>query len=254
MPASRYKPPPAMAASPFSVSPMAIIALSSSLPDLPSSRSRLRFPAPMLSTCNSSWRPRRRRSWSRRRRLPPRSNSRPPRSTSSAAISSRCSIPYRRATRSATCREPSSTRRPTWRPSSLFVRGGESNYNKVIIDGVPVNDPGGIFDFGVVPMDNVERVEMVRGPESTIYGSDAMTSTVQMWTSTGDTRTPEDPVWRGRRQLFNCQRLRVALRRARHLRLQPLRRRVHHPGTRHQRCLFQRACKAATSAFACLTM
>lgn len=75
--------------------------------------------------------------------------------------------------------------------SSLFVRGGESNYNKVIVDGVPVNEPGGIFDFGVVPMDNVERVEMVRGPESTIYGSDAMTSTVQMWTATGDTRTPQ---------------------------------------------------------------
>lgn len=75
--------------------------------------------------------------------------------------------------------------------SSLFVRGGESNYNKVIIDGVPVNEPGGIFDFGVVPMNNIERVEMVRGPESTIYGSDAMTSTVQLWTSTGDTRTPE---------------------------------------------------------------
>ncbi|MFZ0706108.1 MAG: TonB-dependent receptor [Candidatus Korobacteraceae bacterium] len=75
--------------------------------------------------------------------------------------------------------------------ASLFVRGGESNYNKVIIDGVPVNDPGGIFDFGVVPVDNLERVEMVRGPESTIYGSDAMTSTVQMWTATGDTRTPE---------------------------------------------------------------
>ncbi len=75
--------------------------------------------------------------------------------------------------------------------SSLFVRGGESNYNKVIIDGVPVNEPGGIFDFGAVPMDNVERVEMVRGPESTIYGSDAMTSTVQMWTSTGTTRTPQ---------------------------------------------------------------
>lgn len=75
--------------------------------------------------------------------------------------------------------------------SDLFVRGGESNYNKVIIDGVPVNEPGGIFDFGVVPMNNIERVEMVRGPESTIYGSDAMTSTVQLWTSTGDTRTPQ---------------------------------------------------------------
>jgi outer membrane cobalamin receptor len=75
--------------------------------------------------------------------------------------------------------------------TSLFVRGGESDYNKVIIDGVPVNEPGGIFDFGVVPMDGVQRVEMVRGPESTIYGSDAMTSTVQLWTSTGDTHTPE---------------------------------------------------------------
>ncbi len=75
--------------------------------------------------------------------------------------------------------------------ASLFVRGGDSDYNKVIIDGVPVNEPGGFFDFGVVPMENVQRVEMVRGPESTIYGSDAMTSTVQMWTSTGDTRTPE---------------------------------------------------------------
>ncbi len=75
--------------------------------------------------------------------------------------------------------------------SSLFVRGGDSTYNKVIIDGVPVNEPGGTFDFGVVPVNNVERLEMVRGPESTIYGSDAMTSTVQLWTATGDTRTPE---------------------------------------------------------------
>ena len=75
--------------------------------------------------------------------------------------------------------------------SSLFVRGGESNYNKVLIDGVPVNDPGGVFDFGVVPMNNIERLEMVRGPESTVYGSDAMTSTVQLWTVTGDTRRPE---------------------------------------------------------------
>jgi outer membrane cobalamin receptor len=75
--------------------------------------------------------------------------------------------------------------------ASLFVRGGESNYNKVLIDGVPVNDPGGIFDFGVVPMNNVDRLEVERGPESTVYGSDAMTSVVQLWTSTGSTRTPQ---------------------------------------------------------------
>ena len=75
--------------------------------------------------------------------------------------------------------------------TSLFVRGGESNYNKVLIDGVPVNDPGGIFDFGVVPMNNIERLEVERGPESTVYGSDAMTSVVQLWTATGSTHTPE---------------------------------------------------------------
>src|SRR5271165_5767678 len=74
--------------------------------------------------------------------------------------------------------------------SSLFVRGGESNYNKVLVDGVPVNDPGGYFDFGVVPMNNIDRLEVERGPESTVYGSDAMTSVVQLWTATGSTRTP----------------------------------------------------------------
>jgi vitamin B12 transporter len=74
--------------------------------------------------------------------------------------------------------------------SSLFVRGGESNYNKVLVDGVPVNDPGGFFDFGVVPMDNIDRLEVERGPESTVYGSDAMTSVVQLWTATGSTRMP----------------------------------------------------------------
>ncbi len=75
--------------------------------------------------------------------------------------------------------------------ASLFVRGGESNYNKVLIDGVPVNDPGGYFDFGVVPMNNVERLEVERGPESTVYGTDAMTGVVQLWTATGSTRIPE---------------------------------------------------------------
>ncbi|HUQ49929.1 MAG TPA: TonB-dependent receptor [Terriglobales bacterium] len=75
--------------------------------------------------------------------------------------------------------------------SSLFVRGGESRYNKVLIDGVPVNDTGGTFDFGVVPMQQVERLEFVRGAGSTLYGSDAMTSTVQIFTQSGSTRTPE---------------------------------------------------------------
>ena len=75
--------------------------------------------------------------------------------------------------------------------ASLFVRGGESRYNKVIIDGVPVNEPGGTFDFGVVPMTQIERMEFVRGAESVLYGTDAMTSVLQMWSATGRTEVPE---------------------------------------------------------------
>lgn len=75
--------------------------------------------------------------------------------------------------------------------SSLFVRGGESNYNKVIVDGVTVNEPGGTFDFGTLSLAQGDRIEFVRGAQSTLYGTDAMTSVVQVWTRTGSTRTPE---------------------------------------------------------------
>lgn len=75
--------------------------------------------------------------------------------------------------------------------SSLFVRGGDSRYNKVILDGVPINEPGGTFDFGVVPLQEADRLEFLRGAQSTLYGSDAMTSVVQIFTRTGSTEIPE---------------------------------------------------------------
>ncbi|MFI5102398.1 MAG: TonB-dependent receptor domain-containing protein [Terriglobales bacterium] len=75
--------------------------------------------------------------------------------------------------------------------SSLFIRGGESRYNKVIVDGVVVNEPGGTFDFGTLPMAQADRLEFVRGAQSTLYGSDAMTSVVQVWTRSGSTPVPE---------------------------------------------------------------
>ena len=75
--------------------------------------------------------------------------------------------------------------------SSLFVRGGDSRYNKVIVDGVPISDPGGTFDFGVVPLQEAGRMEFLRGAQSTLYGSDAMTSVVQTWTRTGTSPRPE---------------------------------------------------------------
>jgi vitamin B12 transporter len=75
--------------------------------------------------------------------------------------------------------------------TSLFVRGGESRYNKVIVDGVTVNEPGGTFDFGTLPLKEAGRLEFVRGAQSTLYGSDAITSVVQVWTRTGNTPVPE---------------------------------------------------------------
>src|SRR3974377_396888 len=75
--------------------------------------------------------------------------------------------------------------------TSLFVRGGDSRYNKVIVDGVTVNEPGGTFDFGTLPLDQADRLEFVRGAQSTLYGSDAMTSVVTLWTPTGRPPLPE---------------------------------------------------------------
>jgi vitamin B12 transporter len=75
--------------------------------------------------------------------------------------------------------------------SSLFVRGGDSRYNKVIVDGVSVTEPGGTIDFGTLSLAEAGRLEFLRGAQSTLYGSDAMTSVVQVWTRTGNTSVPE---------------------------------------------------------------
>ena len=69
--------------------------------------------------------------------------------------------------------------------TSLFLRGGESKYVKVLIDGIPVNDPGGVYDFGSLTTDNVERIEVVRGPASVVYGADAVTGVVNILTRRG---------------------------------------------------------------------
>ena len=69
--------------------------------------------------------------------------------------------------------------------TSLFLRGGESKYVKVLIDGVPANDPGGAFDFASLTTDNVERIEVVRGPASVVHGADAVTGVVHIITRGG---------------------------------------------------------------------
>jgi len=69
--------------------------------------------------------------------------------------------------------------------TSVFLRGGESDYVQVLIDGVPVNEPGGAFDFGSVSTDNIERIEIIRGPASALYGSDAVSGVIQIFTRRG---------------------------------------------------------------------
>lgn len=69
--------------------------------------------------------------------------------------------------------------------TSLFLRGGESDYVQVLVDGIPMNAPGGAFDFGQLTIDNIDRVEVVRGPASVLYGSDAVSGVIQIFTRTG---------------------------------------------------------------------
>ena len=69
--------------------------------------------------------------------------------------------------------------------TSVFPRGGESNYTLVLIDGVPANSFGGDFDFGHLSTANVERIEVVRGPQSALFGSNAIGAVVRITSRRG---------------------------------------------------------------------
>ncbi len=74
--------------------------------------------------------------------------------------------------------------------TSLFLRGGESNFTKVLVDGIPANDIGGGFDFSQLTLASVERIEVLRQTNSVIYGSDALTGVVNISTKRGTSRVP----------------------------------------------------------------
>jgi vitamin B12 transporter len=73
---------------------------------------------------------------------------------------------------------------------SIFVRGGNSDANKVMIDGVTAEDVGGRFDFGTVSSTALDGFELYRGPNSVLYGSDAGASVVNFGTPRGGTLRP----------------------------------------------------------------
>lgn len=72
--------------------------------------------------------------------------------------------------------------------TSLFTRGGESDYTLVLVDGMRANSFGGGLDLSQVPLVDVERVEIVRGPQSAVFGSDAIGGVVQIVTNGCGTR------------------------------------------------------------------
>lgn len=70
--------------------------------------------------------------------------------------------------------------------TNLFARGGDSDTTMVLLDGIPVTDPGGNIDLAHLTSTGLDRLEVVRGPESALYGAEASSAVIQMFTQHGD--------------------------------------------------------------------
>lgn len=75
--------------------------------------------------------------------------------------------------------------------SSLYLRGADPNFTLIMLDGIPLNDStnqrGGSVDLSTIPIDQIERVEIVRGPLSAYYGSEAMAGAINLITQSANT-------------------------------------------------------------------
>ena len=73
--------------------------------------------------------------------------------------------------------------------TSIFLRGANSEHTLVMIDGVEINDPispGRSYNFANLAVDNIDRIEIIRGPQSTLYGSDAIGGVIHIITKKGE--------------------------------------------------------------------
>jgi vitamin B12 transporter len=78
--------------------------------------------------------------------------------------------------------------------AQIFTRGAERTGTLVLVDGVPLNDPGGELHAEHLSSEGIDRVEMVRGPESALFGAEAAAGVIQIFTKHGD---PEDTIPHG---------------------------------------------------------
>jgi vitamin B12 transporter len=75
--------------------------------------------------------------------------------------------------------------------TGMFLDGGNPTFTKILVDGTPINDPGGRIDLSNLDLSSVDKIEIVHGASSALFGSDAMTGVVQIFTRRGTTSHPE---------------------------------------------------------------
>ena len=85
--------------------------------------------------------------------------------------------------------------------TSLFTRGGESDFTLVLVDGIRANAFGGGLDLSQVPLQDVDRIEVIRGPQSALYGSDAIGGVIQVITRSGGSPSAQAQVEAGSRDM-----------------------------------------------------
>lgn len=82
--------------------------------------------------------------------------------------------------------------------TSVFLRGGSPTATLVLIDGIKMNSPtAGVFDFSSISVDDIERIEIVKGPQSTVYGSEAMAGVINIITKKGEGKPKADLLLEG---------------------------------------------------------